>query len=255
MLFFLAVTWLLLQGVGIWGVNIPVAWGFAIMNFVWWIGIGHAGTFISAILLLLFQQWRTAINRFTEAMTLFAVACAGSVSVAASGPAVGFLLAVAVSRHDGTLAAVPQPAGLGRFCSQHLFHGLALVLVSSVWCRIWRRCAIAQRRSGRKNSTASSRWAGVVRPRTGNVIRWRICCWQDWRRRWCSQCTASSVSILPSRSSRLAFDNFPAVFRGRRDLLRVRHGAEHRDSGSQDLSPGDISSPSDTSTTWRTSCW
>src|SRR6201997_2444966 len=71
------ITILFLVGVGIWGINIPVAWGFAIVNFVWWIGIGHAGTFISAILLLLFQHWRTAINRFTEAMTLFAVACAG----------------------------------------------------------------------------------------------------------------------------------------------------------------------------------
>ena len=77
MLLLLAVTWLLVKGVGIWGINIPVAWGFAIVNFVWWIGIGHAGTFISAILLLLFQQWRTGINRLTEAMTLFAVACAG----------------------------------------------------------------------------------------------------------------------------------------------------------------------------------
>ena len=72
-----AVAWLLIKGVGIWGVNIPVAWGFAITNFVWWIGIGHAGTFISAILLLLHQDWRTSINRFAEAMTLFAVACAG----------------------------------------------------------------------------------------------------------------------------------------------------------------------------------
>src|SRR5437667_2147128 len=72
-----AVSYLLTFGVGVWGINIPVAWGFAIVNFVWWIGIAHAGTFISAILLLLFQHWRTAINRFTEAMTLFAVACAG----------------------------------------------------------------------------------------------------------------------------------------------------------------------------------
>ena len=72
-----AVGYLLYRGVGIWGINIPVAWGFAITNFVWWIGIGHAGTFISAILLLLLQKWRTTINRFTEAMTLFAVMCAG----------------------------------------------------------------------------------------------------------------------------------------------------------------------------------
>jgi molybdopterin-containing oxidoreductase family membrane subunit len=77
MMLFVAVTYLFLEGVGIWGVNIPVGWGFAIVNFVWWIGIGHAGTLISAILLLLRQQWRTSINRFAEAMTLFAVACAG----------------------------------------------------------------------------------------------------------------------------------------------------------------------------------
>lgn len=77
MAFLFAIGYLLLNGVGIWGINIPVAWGFAIVNFVWWIGIGHAGTLISAILLLLHQQWRTSINRFAEAMTLFAVACAG----------------------------------------------------------------------------------------------------------------------------------------------------------------------------------
>ena len=77
LVFCAAVAYLLYRGVGIWGINIPVAWGFAITNFVWWIGIGHAGTFISAILLLLFQKWRTTINRFTEAMTLFAVMCAG----------------------------------------------------------------------------------------------------------------------------------------------------------------------------------
>src|SRR5262245_53243152 len=71
-----AVSYLLLRGVGIWGINIPVAWGFAIVNLVWWIGIGHAGTLISAILLLLHQKWRTSINRFAEAMTLFAVLCA-----------------------------------------------------------------------------------------------------------------------------------------------------------------------------------
>ena len=77
MLFNGAVGYLLYRGVGIWGINIPVGWGFAIVNFVWWIGIGHAGTLISAILLLLRQTWRTSINRFAEAMTLFAVACAG----------------------------------------------------------------------------------------------------------------------------------------------------------------------------------
>jgi molybdopterin-containing oxidoreductase family membrane subunit len=65
-----------MTGIGIWGNNVPVGWAFDIINFVWWIGIGHAGTLISAILLLFRQQWRTSINRFAEAMTLFAVACA-----------------------------------------------------------------------------------------------------------------------------------------------------------------------------------
>src|SRR5687767_11204136 len=68
---------LLVTGIGIWGNNVPVGWAFDIINFVWWIGIGHAGTLISAILLLFRQEWRTSINRFAEAMTLFAVACAG----------------------------------------------------------------------------------------------------------------------------------------------------------------------------------
>jgi len=71
-----AIVNLLFVGIGVWGITIPVGWGFDIINFVWWIGIGHAGTLISAILLLLRQEWRTSINRFAEAMTLFAVACA-----------------------------------------------------------------------------------------------------------------------------------------------------------------------------------
>jgi molybdopterin-containing oxidoreductase family membrane subunit len=77
MLLLMALTKLVVEGTGIWGLNNPVGWGFAIINFVWWIGIGHAGTLISAILLLVRQEWRTSINRFAEAMTLFAVACAG----------------------------------------------------------------------------------------------------------------------------------------------------------------------------------
>jgi molybdopterin-containing oxidoreductase family membrane subunit len=77
MMLLLSLSYLVVKGIGIWGNNIPVGWAFDITNFVWWIGIGHAGTLISAILLLLKQTWRTSINRFAEAMTLFAVACAG----------------------------------------------------------------------------------------------------------------------------------------------------------------------------------
>jgi molybdopterin-containing oxidoreductase family membrane subunit len=77
MLFVVAVSVLFWYGVGIWGIDIPVNWGFAIINYVWWLGIGHAGTLISALLLLLNQHWRNSLNRFAEAMTLFAVTCAG----------------------------------------------------------------------------------------------------------------------------------------------------------------------------------
>jgi molybdopterin-containing oxidoreductase family membrane subunit len=88
-----AVTWLFLKGVGIWAITIPVAWGFAIINFVWWIGIGHAGTLISAILLLFKQGWRNSINRFAEAMTIFAVVCAGMFPVLHLGrPWLGYWL-------------------------------------------------------------------------------------------------------------------------------------------------------------------
>jgi molybdopterin-containing oxidoreductase family membrane subunit len=72
-----AITYTLVTGIGVWGNNIPVGWAFGIINFVWWIGLGHAGTFISAVLLLLEQSWRNSINRLAEAMTLFAVANAG----------------------------------------------------------------------------------------------------------------------------------------------------------------------------------
>ena len=74
---FIGLTWLVSTGVGVWGLANPVNWGWAIVNFVFWIGIGHAGTLISAILCLLKQKWRTSINRAAEAMTIFAVCCAG----------------------------------------------------------------------------------------------------------------------------------------------------------------------------------
>ncbi|HEX2640674.1 MAG TPA: NrfD/PsrC family molybdoenzyme membrane anchor subunit, partial [Pyrinomonadaceae bacterium] len=81
----ISIVYLLAKGIGIFGTNQPVGWAFPIINFVWWIGIGHAGTLISAILLLLNQKWRTSINRFAEAMTLFAVACAAIFPVIHTG--------------------------------------------------------------------------------------------------------------------------------------------------------------------------
>ena len=121
---------LLVTGVGIWGNNVPVGWAFDIINFVWWIGIGHAGTLISAILLLFRQQWRTSINRFAEAMTLFAVACAAMYPAAPHRTAMaGRVLAVPVPEHHGPVAAVPQPADLGRVRGVDLRHGVGALLV------------------------------------------------------------------------------------------------------------------------------
>lgn len=76
-LFVSMISYLVWEGIGVWGLNNPVMWGYAIINFVFWVGIGHAGTLISAILFLFRQKWRTSINRFSEAMTIFAVICAG----------------------------------------------------------------------------------------------------------------------------------------------------------------------------------
>lgn len=76
LLLFGMIGYLFYEGIGIWGLHTPVAWGWAIVNFVFWVGIGHAGTLISAILFLLRQRWRTSINRFAESMTLFAIMCA-----------------------------------------------------------------------------------------------------------------------------------------------------------------------------------
>ena len=107
---------LFIRGVGIWGINIPVGWGFDIINFVWWIGIGHAGTLISAILLLLRQDWRTSINRFAEAMTLFAVANAALFPILHLGRPWLFFYLMPYPNTHAPVAAVPQPAGLGRVC-------------------------------------------------------------------------------------------------------------------------------------------
>ena len=101
----ISVVYLFAVGTGIWGINIPVGWGFAIINLVWWIGIGHAGTLISAILLLLRQDWRNSINRFAEAMTIFAVACAGLFPLIHMGrPWVGFF----ILPYPNTMALWPQ---------------------------------------------------------------------------------------------------------------------------------------------------
>jgi Ni/Fe-hydrogenase subunit HybB-like protein len=101
----ISLVWLFYKGVGIWGINIPVGWGTAIINYVWWIEIAQGGTFISAVLLLFHQEWRTSVNRFTEAMTIFALACAGLFPLLHLGrPQFAFFLAP----YPNTLGMWPQ---------------------------------------------------------------------------------------------------------------------------------------------------
>ena len=99
---FALIVHLIATGVGVWGNNVPVAWGWPIVNFVFWVGIGHAGTLISAVLFLFRQNWRTSINRFAEAMTIFAVVCAGTFP--------GCLLYTSPSPRDATLSRMPSSA-------------------------------------------------------------------------------------------------------------------------------------------------
>ena len=140
-----AVGYLLVKGIGIWGITIPIGWGFAIVNFVWWIGIGHAGTLISAILLLFKQTWRTSINRFAEAMTIFAVMQAGLFPLIHTGrPWLAAYWLFPIPTHHGRLAAVSQPADLGRVCCLNLFHGIVPVLGHRTYPRLRHTARLSQ---------------------------------------------------------------------------------------------------------------
>ena len=152
MLLLLSITVLLVEGTGVWGLNIPVAWGFAIINFVWWIGIGHAGTLISAILLLLRQDWRTSINRFAEAMTLFAVTCAALFPILHTGRpwlAIYWLLP-----YPNTMAIWPQ------FRSPLIWDVFAVTTYATVSALFWFIGLIPDFATLRDRAT--NRWAKAI---------------------------------------------------------------------------------------------
>ena len=128
----LVVSMLMMKGVGIWGINIPIAWAFAITNFVWWIGIGHAGTLISAIP----PSAAPEVAHFDQPLRRsdddLCRDVRGNVPAAAHGAAVAFLLPDAVPEPDVAVAAVPQPAGVGRIRGIDVLHSFAAVLVRGV---------------------------------------------------------------------------------------------------------------------------
>ena len=160
-------------------------------NFVWWIGIGHAGTFISAILLLLHQKWRTSINRFTEAMTLFAVRAPECFPLLHLGRPWVFYW---IFPYPDTMGLWPQ------FRSPLVWDVFAVSTYFTVSLIFWYVGLIPDLATvrDRANNTCASKsfmacwpWAGAVRRDTGSAINPPTCCSRDWRRRWCFRSTAS----------------------------------------------------------------
>ena len=213
-------------------------WGFAITNFVWWIGIGHAGTLISAILLLLNQQWRNSINRFAEAMTLFAVACAGMFPLLHLGRPWLVYWLFPYPNTMGDAAELPQPAGVGRVRGFDLRHGLAAVLV----CRPDARSGHAARPHHQplraSSPTAFWRWAGAVRPGTGAVYETASLLLAGLATPLVlSVHTVVSFDFTIAHRARLAQHLLPALLRGGRHLLRLRDGAGAGHSAARGLRP------------------
>ncbi len=238
-----AIGWLIIKGVGIWGINIPIGWGFAIVNFVWWIGIGHAGTLISAILFLLNQKWRTSINRFAEAMTLFAVACAGIFPLIHTGrPWMAFYM-------------FPYPSTMGlwpQFRSPLIWDVFAVSTYGTVSLLFWFVGLIPD--------LATLRDRSVQKPL--KIIYGMLAMgWRGSARHWHRYQSAYlllaglatplvlsvhsvisfdfSVAIVPGLFRRhrswLAYHHLSAILRRRRRLFGLRHGFDHRDSAAQSL--------------------
>ena len=179
-----AVGQTLTRGIGTWGLNRTVGWAFDITNFVFWVGIGHAGTLISAILFLFRQRWRTSINRAAEAMTIFAVMCAGTFPIIHMGrPWLAFW-------------ATPYPNTRGplwvNFKSPLLWDVFAISTYFIISLTFWYLGMVpdlatmrtAPSPSCARRSSVSSPWAGTARTAPGAVMRRSTCCWQASVPRW-----------------------------------------------------------------------
>ncbi len=162
-----AIGYILVAGVGIWGVNVPVSWGFAIVNFVWWIGIGHAGTLISAVLLLMHQKWRTSINRFAEAMTLFAVTCAGLFPLLHMGRPWFFYWLLPYPSTTGVWPQFKSPL------VWDVFAILAYFLVSLLFWWVGMLPDLATLRDRAKSRVAGTVYAFLAMGWRGDVVHWQ----------------------------------------------------------------------------------
>ena len=199
----MAITYLFVSGVGIWGINEPVAWAFALTNFVWWVGIGHAGTFISAILLLVRQKWRTSINRFAEAMTIFAVAMAGVMPILHLGRPWFFYWLVPYPERHEPVAAMAQPADLGHL--RHRALTSSSRYSSGTWVCLPDLATLRDRATGAAGSEIA--YGLLALGWRGDARHWHrfdthICCSPAWRRR-------SVISVHSVVSLDFAFGNVP----------------------------------------------
>ena len=193
------VLYLIFTGVGVWGLNTPIAWAYDITNFVFWVGIGHAGTLISAILFLFRQKWRTSINRFAEAMTIFAVICAG------------LFPGIHVGRVWLVYWLFPLPNQMAmwpNFRSPLLWDVFAVGTYFTVSLLFWYIGHDARPRDAARSGQGQLRKivygffasAGAGATATGTATRRPTCCSPAWRRRWCSRCTRSCPSTSRRRS-------------------------------------------------------
>jgi Polysulphide reductase, NrfD len=228
MMMLFAVGYLFVRGVGIWGVTIPIGWGFAIVNFVWWIGIGHAGTLISAILLLLRQSWRNSINRFAEAMTLFAVSAAGLFPLIHVGRP---WLAYWLFPYPNTMRVWPQ------FRSPLVWDVFAVSTYATISLLFWFIGLVPDLATLRDRSTN----------RAAQIIYGMLALgWRGSARHWHRYETAylgtpcshrGQFRLRGGNRARMAYDDLPSLLRGGCNLFRLRHGADAGDSDPQILWP------------------
>lgn len=191
-LYILSAWVLFVRGVGVWGNNIPVNWGIAISNYIWWIGIGHAGTLISAMLLLLQQHWRNSLNRFAEAMTLFAVTCGGLYPILHLGRPWRFYW---IAPYPSTMLIWPQ------FLSPLTWDFFAVLTYLTVSLVFWYIGAIPDFASTRDK--ARTRFAQVL---YGLIsLGWRGAArhWARWRQAY-RICAAIAVPLVVSVHSEIS---------------------------------------------------
>ena len=249
------ITYLVTKGVGIWGINIPVGWGFDIINFVWWIGIGHAGTLISAILLLLRQDWRTSINRFAEAMTLFAVACAMLYPLFHTGRP---WLAYWMLPYPNTMGLWPQ------FRSPLIWDVFAVTTYATVSALFWFVGLIPDLATLRDRS--SSRFARIVYGSLAMGWRGSARHWHRYETAYlllAGLATPLVISVHTRRElrlrrrghPRLARDDLSALLRGGRHLRRASRWCSRWRFRCAGCTGCRTSSPNATSRTWRRSSW